>query len=143
MSVTAHDYIIDIVHHLNVLIKMHIFRWRWLSLLQRRGGVECPFVVRPWSKGDFGLPVAQNAACLKECCYRNGPYRSACSGLSHIFRTLIQFIIKSTDLSFHASLSSDPKCFTNVNCKLDRFYGLTEELITKSIMKYIYLCEAW
>ena len=45
---TAHDYIIDIVHHLNVLIKMHIFRWRWLSLLQRRGGVECPFVVRPW-----------------------------------------------------------------------------------------------
>ena len=28
---------------------MHIFRWRWLSLLQRRGGVECPFVVRPWS----------------------------------------------------------------------------------------------
>ena len=45
---TAHDYIIDIVHHRNVLIKMHIFRWRWLSLLQRRGGVECPFVVRPW-----------------------------------------------------------------------------------------------
>ena len=28
LSVTAHDYIIDIVHHRNVLIKMHIFRWR-------------------------------------------------------------------------------------------------------------------
>ena len=45
-----HMIIIDIVHHRNVLIKMHIFRWRWLSLLQRRGGVECPFVVRPWWK---------------------------------------------------------------------------------------------
>ena len=28
LSVTAHDYIIDIVHHRNVLIKMDIFRWR-------------------------------------------------------------------------------------------------------------------
>ena len=32
---------------------MHIFRWRWLSLLQRRGGVECPFVVCPWFEAWF------------------------------------------------------------------------------------------
>ena len=57
--------IIDIVHHLNVLIKMHIFRWRWLSLLQRRGGVECPFVVRPWSD------VATTNVCKVDSRYWN------------------------------------------------------------------------
>ena len=73
---TAHDYIIDIVHHRNVLIKMHIFRWRWLSLLQRRGGVECPFVVRPcpdqpaqWKKQvPVGLAIqAESSQHLSEC----------------------------------------------------------------------------
>ena len=37
-----------LLKQLNVLIKMHIIRRRWLWLDQRKNNVECPSVIGPW-----------------------------------------------------------------------------------------------